>query len=126
MHIHHDVAHRWFALASPRSWATCPITENGFVRIASHPSYPNRPGDVPAVLALLRRFCSSNDHHFWSDEISIRDILLPGAIINHTHITDVFLLGLAFHHGGKLATLDRKIPSTVVRGGRSTLELLDE
>ena len=44
MHIHHDVALRWFADAGAAAWATCPLTENGFVRIASHPRYRNRPG----------------------------------------------------------------------------------
>ncbi|MBP1742910.1 MAG: domain protein family protein, partial [Deltaproteobacteria bacterium] len=51
MHIHHPLAHRWFAEKGQHAWATCPLTENGFIRIASHPNYPNRPGDVTAVLA---------------------------------------------------------------------------
>ncbi|MDO9124550.1 MAG: VapC toxin family PIN domain ribonuclease, partial [Deltaproteobacteria bacterium] len=45
MHIHHELAHRWFAEKGHQAWATCPLTENGFIRIASHPNYPNRPGD---------------------------------------------------------------------------------
>jgi hypothetical protein len=49
MHIHHETAHGWFAEKGHQAWATCPLTENGFIRIASHPNYPNRPGDVTAV-----------------------------------------------------------------------------
>ena len=55
MHVHHELSHQWFAKKGRKAWATCPLTENGFVRIASHPNYPNRPGDVPAVLSILRQ-----------------------------------------------------------------------
>jgi len=124
MHVHHELAHRWFARSSPRRWATCPITENGFVRIASHPGYPNRPGDVAAVVGLLQQFCSIQGHQFWSEEISIRSLLQPGAVLTHSQITDVFLLGLAVHKGGKLATFDQRIPASTVPGGRDALEVI--
>ena len=124
MHIHHESAHRWFAESGPQSWATSPITENGFIRIASHPSYPNRPGDVTAVLDIFRQLCDAPGHQFWSEDISILQILEPDAIITHAQITDVYLLGLAVHKRGKLATLDRRIPTDAVRGGRKALELI--
>jgi toxin-antitoxin system PIN domain toxin len=124
MHIHHESAHRWFAEKGRPAWATCPLTENGFVRIASHPNYPNRPGDVTAVLAILRRLCESSGHHFWAEHISILKILEPDAIITHSQITDVYLLGLAVHKKGKLATLDQRIPVDAVSGGRKALELI--
>ena len=124
MHIHHESAHRWFAAKGQQAWATCPLTENGFVRIAGHPNYPNRPGDVTAVLAILRQFCETPGHHFWTEDISILEILEPNAIITHAQITDVYLLGLAVHKRGKLATLDQRIPVNAVRGGRKALELI--
>lgn len=122
MHIHHAAAHRWFAKAGRRAWATCPITENGFVRIASHPNYPNRPGDVPAVLSIMRRLCEAPGHHFWADDFSISQIVERDAIITHAQITDVYLLGLAVRKRGKLATLDQRIRTDVVRGGHNALE----
>lgn len=124
MHIHHEAGHRWFAAGGQSTWATCPITENGLVRIASHPNYPNRPGDVPAVLAILRQFCATAGHHFWSEDVSIRKLLQPGALIPHSQITDVFLLGLAIHKGGKLATFDQRISTAAVQGGGEALELI--
>jgi len=124
MHIHHDVAHRWFAGAGVRAWATCPLTENGFVRIASHPRYPNRPGGVAAALAILRRLCAVQGHQFWPEGISIRDLLEPDTIVTHAQLTDVFLLGLAVSNGGKLATLDQHLPATAVRHGPESLELI--
>jgi hypothetical protein len=124
MHVHHEAAHRWFADKGHLSWATCPLTENGFVRIASHPNYPNRPGDVLTVFAILQQVCAASGHEFWSEDISILEILVPGAIITHAQITDVYLAGLAVHQKGKLATLDQRIPIDAVRGGKEALELI--
>jgi toxin-antitoxin system PIN domain toxin len=124
MHVHHDAAHRWFGETGHQAWATSPLTENGFVRVASHPNYPNRPGDAPVALGILRQFCAAQEHHFWSDDISIRDLLEPNFILTHAQITDVYLLGLAAHKGGKLATLDQRVPVSAVRGGTQAIEFL--
>lgn len=124
MHVHHEPAHRWFVEKGQQGWATCPLTENSFIRIASHPNYPNRPGDVTAVLAIFRRLTEAPGHHFWSEDVGILQILEPAAIITHAQITDIYLLGLAVHKSGKLATLDRRIPADAVRGGRQALELI--
>jgi uncharacterized protein len=124
MHVHHEAAHRWFADVGQANWATCPITENGFVRVASHPNYPNRPGDATIVLAMLRQFCAHPGHTFWPDAIALRDLLAADTVITHKQITDVYLLGLAVHHQGKLATLDQRIPATAVTKGPAALELI--
>lgn len=124
MHVHHDPAHRWFTAIGRQSWATCPITENGFLRIASHPKYPNRPGDIAAVLTILRQFCALDGHSFWTESVSVRDILQPDVIITHTHVTDIYLLGLAVRNGGKLATLDQRIPASAINDGPAALELI--
>jgi len=124
MHVHHEPAHQWFAEKAQHAWATCPLTENGFIRIASHPSYPNRPGDVATVFAILRQLCQATGHHFWPEDLSILETLLPDGVITHSQITDVYLLGLAVHHKGKLATLDQRIQANAVRDGRQALELI--
>lgn len=124
MHIHHEAAHRWFALKGKPAWATCPITENGYIRIASHPNYPNRPGDIPAVMAILRQLCAAPGHSFWPADVSLRELLRPGVLIAPSQITDVFLLGLAVHKGGKLATLDQRIAPGAIQGGGNALELI--
>ncbi len=124
MHIHHNAAHRWFGEIGQSAWATSPLTENGFVRVASHPSYPNRPGDVPVVLAILRELCVATGHRFWSDNISLRDVLDPNVILTHAQITDAYLLGLAAHNRGKLATFDQHLPVNAIRGGQTALELI--
>ena len=124
MHVHHEAAHRWFTAGGGREWATCPITENGFVRIASHPNYPNRPGEVGAVLEILAKVREAPGHHFWTDSTSILDVLITGTLINHAQITDVYLLALAAGRQGRLATLDGRIPAAAVRGGPEALEVI--
>ncbi len=123
-HVHHDVAHRWFAKIPHRAWATCALTENGFVRIASHPVYPNSPGSVAAVLEILRRLRESPDHVFWTEDIGLLEILDPEALVPHSQITDLYLLGLAVQKSGKLATLDQRIRVEAVQGGLEALELV--
>jgi toxin-antitoxin system PIN domain toxin len=125
MHLHHDAAHRWFTETGKAAWATCPITENGFVRVASHPSYPNRPGNASVVLETLQQLCATAGHHFWSADITIRELIRAEVQLKHSQITDLFLLGLAVYKGGKLATFDQRIPLDAVSGGKQSLELLD-
>lgn len=124
LHLHHEGAHRWFARKGKKSWATSPLTENGFVRIASHPQYPNRPGDARTVLAILRKFCSVTGHQFWVEDITIRNVLQADIILSSSQITDAYLLGLAVHKGGRLATFDQRLPVKAITGGPAALELI--
>ena len=126
-HVHHETAHRWFQSTGRHAWATCPLTENGFVRIASQPRYPNSPGGPGAVVAVLRKFCASPAHVFWPDGVSLLDSqrINWDRLLSHAHITDVYLLALAVHHKGKLATLDTAIPATAVAGGTEALERVE-
>lgn len=57
-HIHHDRAHAWFDSDGKHRWFTCPLVENGVVKIVSHPRYPN-PSSPSTVLAASRRYCRS-------------------------------------------------------------------
>jgi hypothetical protein len=125
MHVHHEAAHRWFGEVGRSAWATCPLTENAYLRIASHPSYPNRPGDAAVVLESLRRFCALPEHTFWPEDVSLLDLVLPGATLSHSQVTDVYLLGLAVSKGGKLVTFDRRIPSQVILGGTEALIVIE-
>lgn len=126
-HTHHEAAHHWFALRGRLGWATCPITENGFVRVAGQPAYPSSPGGPDVVRALLQRFRRTGKHQFWPDDISVLDTTRFGVPLplNPRHVTDVYLLGLAAEHRGKLATLDRRIPLSAVRQGPEAIEWLD-
>jgi toxin-antitoxin system PIN domain toxin len=116
-HVHHQTAHDWFADHSKEGWATCPLTENGFLRVLTHP----RAGiedDPLTIFSSLRTFCESRQHSFWEDAISLRDTRLfnPSVILSHKQLTDVYLLGLATRKRGRLATFDTRIPLKAVRG----------
>jgi hypothetical protein len=117
-HVHHDLAHDWFADHREAGWATCPVTEAGFVRVVSNPAYqPDAPRPSAAV-QRLRTFCASGHHHFWPDRVSLLDetIFDAAAARGYRQITDVYLLGLATQMDGALATFDRSIPIGAVRG----------
>jgi toxin-antitoxin system PIN domain toxin len=115
-HLHHDAAHRWFEAVGKASWATCPITENGLVRVLSNPAYPTVSASVEEVARRLRVFCSQPGHVFWSDDVSLRDEfrfkLLR--VRGHQQITDLYLAALTARQGGKLATFDTAIPVEVL------------
>ena len=117
-HIHYETAHAWFGGPSRGSWATCPLTENGFVRIVANPGYPGRRTTVADAAERLRIFCEIGDHEFWSDSLSLRDRrhLAAGSIRGHRQITDVYLLALATKNGGVLVTFDDSIPIAAVPG----------
>jgi toxin-antitoxin system PIN domain toxin len=120
-HVHHDLAHDWFTGNRDNGWATCPITEAGLVRILTNPKFQPDPPRPAEAVAHLKRFCASGHHHFWTDLVSIRDekLFSLGAARGHRQITDVYLLGLARHMNGTLATFDRSIPLGSVRGATS-------
>ena len=113
VHQHHDAASEWFAQASLRGWATCPLTENGLVRILSSPAYPGvqiSPADALTLLdTLLENHAAA--HSFWPDDISLtnRALFRSEAISGHRQLTDIYLLGLCQHHGGALVTFDTSI-----------------
>lgn len=68
-HTLHARAIAWFAGAGAQGWASCPITQNGCVRIMSHPGYPNSL-PIRAVMERLARATAGDQHEFWPDDIS--------------------------------------------------------
>ena len=117
-HVHHDAAHDWFADNRARGWATCPISENGFVRILANPT-SGIEMRLPGILKSLRTFCASGYHAFWPDAVSLRDDMFDLSFApGHRQLTDVYLLGLAVRNNGRLATFDQGIPLKAVKGAR--------
>jgi toxin-antitoxin system PIN domain toxin len=127
-HVQHDIAHNWFARDGARAWATCPITENGALRIIGHASYPNSPGNPAAVAPLLRTMRSLDGHVFWNDDVSLLDegIVDTTRLLNAAQTTDSYLLALAHAHAGQLATFDRRLVVTAVHGGAGALCLISK
>ena len=113
MHPHHETANNWYAGAASSGWATCPLTENGFVRILSSASYPGLRLRSEDALSLLEDAVANPvaTHHFWPDSITVRDreLFAPAAIAGPKQITDIYLLGLCKRNGGTLVTLDARL-----------------
>lgn len=125
-HVQHDPAHDWFSRKGARAFATCPITENGMLRIIGHPRYPNSPGSPASVMGTLAALRALPGHHFWPDTLSLAEIerIDTGRLLSHSQVTDSYLLALAHSQGGRLATLDKRLVVDAVRHGAAALELI--
>ena len=109
-HSLHARATKWFASAARSGWATCPITQNGCVRIMSHPGYPNTVS-VRAVMARLAEASANTFHEFWPDNVSLLDAKVADSARIHgpRQLTDIYLLALAVRHSGQFVTFDGAI-----------------
>ncbi|MBV8808152.1 MAG: VapC toxin family PIN domain ribonuclease [Acidobacteriaceae bacterium] len=119
-HVSHQSIQKWFIKHHRSGWATCPLTENGIVRVLSQAAYPSgqrTPSEVIQVLnALKGAFASS--YEFWPDDISIADdsAFKSSLIAGARQLTDVYLLGLAVRHKGSLVSFDRSLTWQAARG----------
>jgi toxin-antitoxin system PIN domain toxin len=123
--MHHGEAHGWFQKHRHKGFATCPLTQLGFVRISSNPKFTKDAVPPVTALELLDRLTGLPEHSFWADALSCKEALAGDQlIVGHRQLTDLYLLGLAQSHSGVLATFDRSIST----GGRSAkrVEIIGE
>ena len=117
-HVFSRRANEWLD-ASPRRVATCPIAENGVIRIMSAPAYSAKHRATPEQVAEgLKALAEALDHEFWPDEVSLLDDTLVdfSRLHGHRQVTDAYLLALAVRRGGALASFDTAMPVSAVRG----------
>lgn len=114
-HSLHGQATHWFATHASGGWASCPITQNGCVRVMSGPGYAN-PLPASSVVERLSEATSHELHEFWPDEVSLLDPEVVDASRVHgpRQVTDIYLLALAASRGGRFVTFDRSIPIEAV------------
>jgi toxin-antitoxin system PIN domain toxin len=119
-HIEHAAARAWLEREIQSGWASCPITENGFVRIVSQPRYPS---PVPPVEAIRRLELATRteQHELWPCDATLLDGKLVDSTRLHSprQVTDVYLLALAVAKRGRFVTFDRSIPLSAAIGARS-------
>ncbi len=110
-HERHDLAVKWFTHHRARGWSTCPFTQAGFVRIVANPAFSRDAVQPREATQILSANTSAADHTFWPDELPFAEgVAFAGVrLLGHQQTTDAYLLGLAIHHGGMLATLDQRI-----------------
>lgn len=126
-HFHHAYAHDWFDAHCADGWATCPITENGLIRIVGQPSFARNPLRPAQVSSVFRTLVEQPGHRFWPDEISLLTSPLVDldSIPGSRHLTDTYLLALAVYRGGQFVTFDRKLVTDAVKGGRAALHVIE-
>ncbi|MBK5307553.1 MAG: PIN domain-containing protein [Frankiaceae bacterium] len=114
-HVDHGLATSWLDDEISAGWASCAVTENGFVRILSQPRYPN-PVAPGQAIALLGRARAGGHHEFWPCDVSLLDpaVIDRSRLHSARQVTDAYLLALAAARGGRLVTFDRSVPLTAV------------
>lgn len=116
-HVDHTRTREWLETEIGQGWASCAITQNGFIRVISQPRYPS-PIPIAQAVARLSRATRSEHHQFWSCDLSLLDgrLVDPTRLHGHRQVTDTYLLALAVAHGGRFVTFDHAIPSGAVAG----------
>jgi hypothetical protein len=116
-HVHHVRANAWLERNLEDGWASCPITQNGCIRIVSQPAYPNAKS-AAAVARRLAEAATQQWHEFWADDISLLEpgLLDWSIVLGSRQVTDAYLLALAARRGGRFVTFDGGIDLKVVRG----------
>lgn len=110
-HVHHAQAHAWFDSVGHKAWASCPLTQVAFVRISSNPKIIPDAVSPHDALAALVKITALAGHHFWPDVIAPahEGTFASLALVGHRQVTDAYLLALAQHNEGKLATFDKGV-----------------
>jgi len=112
-HEAHETVMAWFARTARGGWATCPLTQAGFVRILANPAFHRDAVSPSEATKVLQANLRHPSHRFWPMDVEFPAAVAPlaGQIAGHRQITDAYLLGLVIRNEGILATLDRSLPA---------------
>jgi hypothetical protein len=128
-HEAHDRAQQWFLRKARGGWATCPLTQAGFVRILSNPFFSPHAVTPQEATRVLGTNLQHPGHRFWKDEIAFAEAVKPfqARLKAHQQVPDAYLLGLAMRQKGKLATFDKGIGSLLSKNTDwSHLEIISQ
>jgi toxin-antitoxin system PIN domain toxin len=122
-HMHHARATQWLQQQIAYGWASCPLTQNGCLRIMAQPAYPQALPLV-AVASRLAQATAHPAHAFLADDYSLLDAnqLHWQHLLGHRQITDSYLLGLAVRQQCRFVSFDVRLNLNAVSG--STAEHL--
>lgn len=127
-HVHHGAVHRWFGRLKQNRWASCPLTQLGFIRLSSNPTFTSDAVSPSEATRMLELMIDLGQHEFWPDDLHCRSaqIIANGKMIGHRQVTDAYLLSLSMARDGKLATLDKRISQLIPKPGptQPVLELI--
>jgi toxin-antitoxin system PIN domain toxin len=118
-HPFHDAVLERLERSPSQRWATCLLTELGFVRLSSNPTVVNVRQSPAEAIELLQRL-TVNERHLYCDILpklaSVRTTFKP--LLGHQQVTDAYLVAVAAANDATLLTLDQRLVSTVVGGDR--------
>lgn len=123
-HVHHQAATRFFRKAQPLGWATCPLTENGLLRILGRPGGVLGANSTAVARTLLQGILAKPGHQFWPDDLSLMDVRIFPSLPSSSHLTDLYLLALAVRHGGRFATFDEHVEASLINGGPAAYHVI--
>lgn len=113
-HIHHARMRKWFADNASAGWATCPVTESGFIRVSTNPKVLPSPIGIADARRVLEALRAADGHRFFVDDVSLADDDIP-TIFGHRQVTDAHLLTLARRRSVRLVTFDTAV-ATLAEG----------
>lgn len=119
-HQHHQAAHRWFGEESTGGWATCVLTQLAFVRLSSNPAYTSEAVSPRDAVVLLERMTAHARHHFWA-ELPPLEVDGFASVMGHQQVMDAYLVRLARHHRGRVATFDTRLAAHAREGAEVAL-----
>ena len=113
-HTHHASITGWLGQNEDR-WASCPITQNGYLRIVTQESYPNTIS-IKEAIRTLSQAVAGPGHEFLPDDISLLDqqLVAHQHVQGHKQLTDIYLLALSVSHGAQFVTLDEGVSLVAV------------
>ena len=108
--------HQFYAAATGRlekrgqRWATCALTQLGFIRLSSNPASV-QPAVSPAEAAALLAVMTQDRWHTYLAESwpPAEEASSFARVRGHQQVTDVYLLALARRHGARLLTCDARL-----------------
>ena len=116
-HIHHQRARQWLEQEIENGWVSCPLTQNGCLRIMSQPSYPQAL-PLQAVAQRLSQALAHARHTLIADDYSLLDAgqINWNHLLGHRQVSDCYLLGLAVRHQCRFVTFDARLSPGIVIG----------
>lgn len=110
-HPHHSIAKTWYVANSTKGWASCALTQAGYIRISSQNAFQNGGASVADVAQGFHDFSTKSRHRFLSLDFPFEEVrrVCTGGLVGHRQVADAFLLTLAINHKIKFVTLDRRV-----------------
>lgn len=108
-HQHHAAAHRWFRAEAAQGWASCAVTQLGFVRLSSNPAYTAAAVPPQQAVSLLRQLLLHKSHRFWPSPDASKPVIYLQTL-GHPQVNDAYLVEVARRNRGRLVTLDSRLP----------------